>query len=100
MTPAGLDRANPEEAPAAATVALLGASLDLTGPALRVLDFLDEFVASPDLGPLLRHRGRRRETPPPPRQDLGRPGLSRARPATRTSLPQLTPCRACRRGSA
>ncbi len=59
LTPARLDRANPEAAPAAATVALLGASLDLTGPALRVLDFLDEFVASPDLGQLLRHRGER-----------------------------------------
>lgn len=59
LTAARLDRANPEEAPAAATVALLGASLDLTGPALRVLDFLDELVASPDLGQLMRQRGER-----------------------------------------
>ncbi len=59
LTQVRLDRANPEAAPAAATVALLGASLDLTGPALRILDFLDELVASPDLGQLLRQRGER-----------------------------------------
>ncbi len=59
LTAARLDRANPLRAPAAATVALLGASLDLEGPALRILDYLDELVASPDLGPLLRHHGER-----------------------------------------
>lgn len=56
---ARLDRANPEDAPASATVALLGASLDMEGAALRVLDFLDAFLASPNLGLLLRHLGDR-----------------------------------------
>ena len=54
LTLARLDEANPERVPASPTVALLGASLHLDGPTLSVLDFLDEFVATPSLGELLR----------------------------------------------
>jgi len=54
LTLARLDEANPERVPASPTLALLGASLRLDGPTLSVLDFLDEFIATPGLGELLR----------------------------------------------
>ena len=67
LTLARLDAANPEQVPASPTVALLGASLHLDGPTLSVLDFLDEFIATPGLGELLRRvdnlNSRRRHFP-------------------------------------
>jgi hypothetical protein len=54
LTLARLDEANLERVPASPTLALLGASLHLDGPTLSVLDFLDEFIATPGLGQLLR----------------------------------------------
>ena len=65
LTLARLDAANPERVPASPTVALLGASLHLDGPTLSVLDFLDEFIATPAWASCCVMDSNDRLTPPP-----------------------------------